>query len=405
MLLLLVAPTLQAQSSQKTPRQADAPGLSDPPRQFATGMGMRELLFDQEIPLVGGAWGLEAFFDTPLNDEPAGAKATLRRSKLSYVRRLGTHLSLRATGDYTPGGGLEFSSSYLSWTGWDHYRLRVGITSPPFSLESMSASAGLTFMERALPVFAISERKSGGIDLLQRKGDHSLNAKLILFNVDRDDLREAGQGVVVHYGFVPSAKGEKRGLHVGASLSYRWNATESGSQFRSRPEVATVNDYYVDTGRITDADRVSRLSLEASRVHGRFSWQAELLGLRIDRDHAQALNFHGAYAFASWFLNGGSRVYDQADGAFKPVRVDKPVGKGGWGSFEIAARASHVDLTDREVVGGRQSNVSLGLNWYVNNRWRVMADVVKVLDVDRPGSAFDGAKPMILSLRLQLVLR
>ena len=34
-------------------------------------------------------------------------------------------------------------------------------------------------------------------------------------------------------------------------------------------------------------------------------------------------------------------------------------------ALEVAARLSHLDLNDGNVRGGRQTNATLGLNWYV----------------------------------------
>ena len=81
-----------------------------------------------------------------------------------------------------------------------------------------------------------------------------------------------------------------------------------------------------------------------------------------------------------------------------------PVRHGGKGAFELAARASYVDLNDRDIIGGEQANLSLGLNWYPNSSWRLMLNLIKVLDVKRPGSIYDGEDPLILSLRGQWYL-
>ena len=62
-----------------------------------------------------------------------------------------------------------------------------------------------------------------------------------------------------------------------------------------------------------------------------------------------------------------------------------------------------MDLSDREVIGGQETNLSLGLNGYLNRHYRVMLNAVKVLDVDRPGSEFDGEDPLSLSVRFQWV--
>lgn len=365
---------------------------------------LNDLLIDRDFPLIGGGWGAEIFVDVPLNGEPDGAQVSLRRAKLSYARRIRTHWRFKLTGDYSRGGGLEVSDAYVAYNGWDRTLLTLGISDPPFSLESVSQSAAVTFMERGLPVLALAERRGGNITLLRRNEHHILNASLVLFNVSQDNIREDGQGIVLHYVHSPVRIASAESVHLGASLSYRFNADESSTQFRSRPEVATVNDYFVDTGPIQDARNTIRLGLEASQVSGRFSWQSEVLGARVERIGKEPVNFWGAYAFASWFLTNDSRNYNFGAGDFEKVHVSSPFLEGGKGAFELAVRASLVDLSDQNVRGGVEKNVSVGLNWYVNKRIRFMTNLVKVLDVERPGSEFDGQDPLIFSLRAQWVL-
>jgi phosphate-selective porin OprO/OprP len=386
-----------AGEDQTRAEEAVSEALSDTPY-------INALLIDREFPLIGGYWGWDLFVDAPLNGEPEGANVTLRRAKGKYIRELGNDWTVEVSADYTDGGGLQFSDSNFSWRGWDRTVLTLGIYDPAFSLESISKSSALTFMERALPVAALSESKSGGIGILRRNTRSILDATLVLFNIDRDDHREDGQGIVLHYVHSPIEAGNSDSLHLGGSFSYRWNATTDGTLFRSRPEVATVNDYFVDTGFIEDADRIGRLSLEASQVLGRFSWQSEVLATQVQRKSGGDVRFWGTYAYASWFLTKHARNYRSGTGKFGSVRVDSPILEGGWGAFEIAARASLVDLTDKEVVGGRQKNLSIGLNWYLNQRIRLMTNLVKVVDLVRPGSGFDGQDPLIFSLRAQWVI-
>lgn len=365
---------------------------------------INSLLIDRSFPVIGGSWGWEMFVDVPLNGEPDGAEITLRRAKAKYAHRIGDHWRFKLTGDYSQGAGLELSDSYFSYTGWDRKLLVLGITDPPFSLESIDSSAALTFMERGLPVVALSERRSGGVSILRRSPTSIVNASLVLFNVTQDNIREDGQGVVLHYVHSPIEIVEGRSVHLGGSISYRVNASEDSTQFRTRPEIATVDDYYVDTGLIANAEEVGRLSLEASHVAGRFSWQSELLAARVQRQALETVQFWGAYIYASWFLTKDSRNYNFGSGSFEPLNVSTPVLEGGKGAWELAVRASYVDLTDQDVIGGSEKNLSIGLNWYLNNRIRLMTNLVKVLDVDRPGSEYDGQDPLIFSLRAQWVL-
>lgn len=365
---------------------------------------INSLLIERDFPFIGGSWGWEMFVDVPLNGEPDGAEVTLRRAKLKLARRLGEDWRLKLTGDYSQAGGLELSDFYVSYSGWDRRLLTMGVTDPPFSLESINSSSALTFMERGLPVAALAERRSGGVNLLRRSPNSITSASLILFNVTHDNLQEEGQGIAVHYVHSPIETPAGRSVHLGGSFSYRINADEDKLQFRTRPEIATVDDYYVDTGSINNADKVGRLSLEASHVTGRFSWQSEILGARVQRDSLHTVSFWGGYIFASWFLTEDSRNYNFGSGGFEQVHVNTPILEGGKGAWEVAARASYVDLTDREIIGGREKNLSIGLNWYLNRRIRLMTNLIKVFDVDRPGSEFDGQDPLTFSLRLQWVL-
>jgi phosphate-selective porin OprO/OprP len=365
---------------------------------------INSLLIERDFPYIGGSWGWEMFVDVPLNGEPDGAEITLRRAKAKYARRFGEHWRFKLTGDYSQGGGLELSDSYFSYSGWDRKLLTLGITDPPFSLESIDSSSALTFMERGLPVVALSERRSGGVTILRRSPKSIINAALILFNVTQDNIREEGQGIVLHYAHSPIEIVKGRSVHLGGSFSYRVNANEDSTQFRTRPEIATVNDYYVDTGPIANASEVGRVSLEASHVAGRFSWQSELLATRVRRHGMDDVEFWGAYLYASWFLTEDTRNYNFGSGSFEQVTVNSPMLEGGKGAWELAVRASYVDLTDQDVIGGKQKNLSLGLNWYLNQRIRLMTNLIKVLDVDRPGSEYDGQDPLIFSMRVQWVL-
>jgi phosphate-selective porin OprO/OprP len=260
-------------------------------------------------------------------------------------------------------------------------------------------------MEVALPVEALAARKGGGVKLLKRTTSSILNASLLLFNPQQDGLSDSGQALVLHYVHAPLNIAGRDNVHLGGSLSWRVNASGSDTRFRARPEVATANTVFVDTGEIDGASEILRTGLEASRVDGRFSWQSELLSSRVKRDAGDTLHFWGAYLYASWFLSEDSRNYDFGQGQFLPLRVAAPVRAGGWGAFEVAARASYVDLQDGDVNGGKESNLSLGLNWYLNDRLRLMGNVVKVLDVERPGSEYDGSDPLIFAVRLQWLIQ
>lgn len=371
---------------------------------------IRSILFDREAPLLGITWGGTLLYDIPLNSEPDGAASTLRLAKLSYFMKLGEKWDLRFNVNYNNAGDFELGNNYIDYTGWKTAKVSFGVFDPAFSLEKVSKREGTTFMERALPVEALSERRSGGVGVLKRTPNAILNAGLFFMSPDYQGQTQSGQALVLHYVHAPLERKKEdsvwggRRIWAGFSLSYRTNVSGPDTQFRSRPEVATIDDYYVDTGPIASATDIIRLGFEASKVNGPLSWQAEILTARVKRQGLKSVDFSGAYFFASWFLTGESRNYNPAKGSFLTIDPLSPVRHGGKGAFELAARASYVDLNDRGVIGGEQANLSLGLNWYPTSNWRLMLNLIKVLDVKRPGSIYDGEDPLILSLRGQWYL-
>ena len=89
---------------------------------------------------------------------------------------------------------------------------------------------------------------------------------------------------------------------------------------------------------------------------------------------------------------------------------------GGWGAWELAARVSQINLNDggflflqplgtpSNIQGGRESNFTLGLNWYPNKGIRFMANWVNVFqysaNFNRPD--LNGINPNLFVLRAQV---
>ena len=95
-----------------------------------------------------------------------------------------------------------------------------------------------------------------------------------------------------------------------------------------------------------------------------------------------------------------SNLSGSAVTAYSPFVSLRP--KSRWGGVELAARYSALDLTDDDVIGGKERNVTAGINWYLTRFVRLMFNYVWV-DAQRRGDLRTD-RPQIFQLRMQLAI-
>lgn len=325
----------------------------------------------------------------------------------SRVRRIRLETKVDVTDNWRASAAIEFAdnevdlkSTYFRYSGFDHLTLSVGNFKEPFSLEELSSSNGTIFMERAM-LADFAPGRHVGIGIGAESDSSAIAAGLFGGGISSETEDDAGWGASARYVFLP-VHDDRRVVHIGAALSYRATGDDDTYRVRSRPESGVTDVRLVDTGTLADVDDVTLLGLELAAINGPLTLQGEYVAASVDRSiDSTDLDFSGWYTSASWILTGETRSYKAGDGEMGTVVPFTNVGEGGMGAWEVAARYSTIDLNDGALVGGRQENLTLGLNWYLNPNMRLMFNVVDVLEVQRPGTPEDGDEPRIYQLRMQ----
>ncbi len=262
--------------------------------------------------------------------------------------------------------------------------VRVGHFKEPFSLEELTSSNYITFMERSL-VTTFAPARNTGIMLRNHMLDKRMTWAAGFFR-DTDDFGEGSGGrnynVTARLTGLPwyEDKGEKL-LHLGVAYTHK-NFEDDMVRFRARPE-AHLSHRFVDTGDFS-ADFADIIGVEAASVLGPFSVQGEFvqafLESRVNGDPA----FWAASLQASYFLTGEHRPYKRETASFSRVKPLRNYGEdGGWGAWEVGARYSYLDLNDAGIDGGRLRDFTLGLNWYLNPNIRMMWNYILADAADR----------------------
>ncbi|HEX7967322.1 MAG TPA: porin, partial [Stellaceae bacterium] len=193
--------------------------------------------------------------------------------------------------------------------------------------------------------------------------------------------------------------------------------------FSERPELRVDPTAFLNTGTIPAKDAYVGGGELAGGI-GSFFAQGEYYRYYVDQKGLSAtaptpqLEFEGYYAQASYIVTGESRKYIPTTGAYSGVRPDRPVGSGGWGAGEVAARYSYLNLNSHAtpgvsplvtggVFGGNQTTYVFGVNWYPITNIRFMldyiyADVHKIPIATAGGTTQPGAKIQAIAMRTQV---
>lgn len=281
----------------------------------------------------------------------------------------------------------EFKDATVGYEGWAFADLVAGQQKIPLGLEQQTSSNDLGFVERALAVDTFDPSRAMGLAAIHEGDRHTVTAMAFGDAMDSDAHRR-GFGARAT---VAPVLTDTRLLHFGASAVTE--TTREELDLDSYPEARPADEKLVNTGGIDNTDRVNRYGLETAWRQGPLSAQAEWLRTDVRRDDGDPnANFDGWYLSGSWMITGEVRPYD--DGAFDTVEPTRDIG-----AWELVARVSHINLDDEDVEGGKETNATLGVNWYVDDDLRLMANYVHV-DSEREDESDD---PDILVMRAQVL--
>jgi phosphate-selective porin OprO/OprP len=300
-----------------------------------------------------------------------------RRARLYVSGLIYDNVEFKMQFDFA-GGDVAFKDVYLGLTDLPFGKIRAGHFKEPFSLEELTSSKYTTFLERALPNAFAPSRNTGvmlhGTALTASDPRMTWAVGAFRDTPDEGDIRDSGgYNFTGRLTWLPWYEDDGASLlHLGGAFSHR-NPNDNTARFRSRPE-AHLTDRFVDTGSFTST-RVDLVGLEAAWVSGPLSLQGEYVF--ANAEIASSAKFSSYYAQVSYFLTGEHRKYKPSAGAFSRVKPEKNYRfDSGPGAWEIAVRYSELDLNDSGISGGALSDISVGLNWYLNPNMKIMWNYV-----------------------------
>jgi phosphate-selective porin OprO/OprP len=325
----------------------------------------------------------------------------LRRARIKAQGTLYNDFAYKLEVNFDPDGKVAITDGWISYKGFKPLGLPLVLTAGhqkvPFSQQSMTSSNWQVFQERSMQDSFIDNPATGRrrLGLVGRSYGDNWLLSLGFFGegVDYPGRQDENFGTAGRLLFYPLIE-DRKFVALGGAVYYRdWRrnaipGTDVGDlEFAARPEAHIAGSKLIDTGELFNVDNLLMYNLQATGVFGSFHAQAEYTGSRVNRkgDTDPDLNFGGWYIQAGYFLTGEQRNYDRRSGKYRRIAPKSVVGDGGFGAWEIAARYSEMDLMSKNVKGGKERNVTLGLNWWLNRS--LMLRLNYVYANPHPGSA------------------
>ena len=264
--------------------------------------------------------------------------------------------------------------------------LTVGQFKQPNSFEELSSTKNNDFVSKAMTTNLQGVARRVGVGLTTGGDQWSLTGSAFTREMTRN-LGE-GNGYGARFTWLPINDAENGNfLHLGVSLVDYAAKDPSGDgreQFRVRPDADLSGKRLVDAGLFTDGNRIRTAGVEGMWASGPFKLQSEYMRTNASRD------LHANYSFSSWYVSGvwnmTGEKFGYKNGVVTTGLPDDPAS----GMWQLAVRYDSADLNDGTltysgvtpvvtgVLGGKENNWTVGVNYYWRSNFKFALNYVMV---------------------------
>src|SRR3990167_10293055 len=269
--------------------------------------------------------------------------------------------------------------AYVSYIGLRHWMLMAGQYKPSFSVESGTERLDHTYLEHALPDHAFSPYYDIGVQALFY--DHAWTATAGVFLPDAENKvndiyvhTSAPVAVNGRVTYMP-VRGHNYFLMLGLGDYVRQAINDDSAQFNAYPELLSNGGnhrFLVDTGVINQVKYYNVATAELLQAVGSFSMEGEYYLTDVNRNGLAELQFQGGFLSLDYFLTGETHIFDQYEGRY--LGISKILHS--YGAWEIATRFSYLDLDRQNILGGKEQDYTVALNWYPIQRVKLALNYI-----------------------------
>lgn len=336
----------------------------------------------------------------------------MRRGRFGVRGMIAKDFKYQLLANFGNDVGASSTSSTIDefWVNYDANpaaQFQFGTFKMPFSLEQLTSSNNIDFMERSLVGQNDSElipAKETGVMI------HGVPATGFTYALaasrGRGNKTAAVDGADV-IGRVTTniaevIQNKDFVAHLGAAYSV--GSIKTGVTASSgRTEARNQSGWFTGSAMSGETER-TRQGLEAAFAWKGIKLQGEQFNFKYDPATGSDQEIKGHYVQAVYNVTGESHNYK--NGIFNWIKPNTAVTSGGPGAWQIAVRASEFNAEDISVAAGKSNRataITYGVTWYWNDNVRFMLNYVDTkfdAPVGASGSRVNSEKAIMLRSQL-----
>jgi phosphate-selective porin OprO/OprP len=264
-------------------------------------------------------------------------------------------------------------------------QVRVGRFKQGFSLEELTSSNNIDFMERSF-----ANQNEGEYVPAKETGAMVFGSPMsgVTYAVAASrgrDKNNATTSTNDYIGRFTANMGQLAGrtdivAHLG--LGYSMGEAISGTTVVSGRTEAREESAFMTGTALTSIATRTRQNIEFALAYDAFKLQAETFDIKYDDSAATDKQVKGQYIQAVWNITGEPHNYSNTAGTFGGLKVKTPFTmNGGTGAWQFVVRHSELDggnalVTSSSKTAGANA-WTYGINWVMNENARVMLNYVR----------------------------
>ncbi len=352
------------------------------------------------------------------NENPLQDAFEVRRARLGVKGQFMKDWKYEIVGNYgmsnngMSSGSTEIDVAYFDYAANPAASLRVGKFKMPFSLEQLTSSNNIDFMERSLVGQSDSELipgKETGVMLFGSPVSGATYAVALSAGRANKDAQNDKPDFVAR-GTINATKvflgDDSIVTHLG--LGYSTGELKGMTPASARTETRASSAFFQSESALTGPVTRQRLGFEGAVAYEALKVQGEYFDFKYEGEN-RTDKIKGYYAQVVYNLTGEKHNYSNSSGTFGWIKPNKPFSltNGGLGAWQVGLRFSNFDAGGVEVASGKTNkadSTSVGLTWFMNDYARVMLNYVTT-DFDGQAVGSSGkqiTKDRAVMLRAQL---